>query len=92
MIGLAIVAGVILISLAYLAVLALMAAAEARVERTVVCPKTHADATVTAEPAHAVLSVLTGDAPRVGSCSEWPERAGCGRGCEDQLSVAATRR
>jgi hypothetical protein len=60
-----------------------------RGQRLITCPENHRPAGVRVDARHAAGSAL-GHAPhlRVSECSRWPERAGCGQQCLEQIAAA----
>ena len=58
----------------------------ARAERQVACPDAGATALVALDPWYAARGRAIGaEERRVRSCSRWPEHAGCGRECLEQI-------
>lgn len=62
---------------------------EARAARIVRCPEGSKSVTVRLDPWHGAKMHMRGDrGRRVQDCTEWPERASCGRGCLVQVDAA----
>src|SRR5947208_2217699 len=54
--------------------------------RAIVCPENLRPAGVTVDARHAALTGFAGsERLRLSSCSRWPERAGCGQQCLNQI-------
>ena len=61
-----------------------------RGERLVTCPETQKAAAVDYDTKHLVKEVLFGTpSVRLGECSRWPERQGCGQECLQQIEVSS---
>jgi hypothetical protein len=57
--------------------------------RIVTCPETRATAAVTVDVGHAAVAAVLEKADlKLGTCSRWPERAGCDQGCAAQIVEA----
>jgi hypothetical protein len=53
------------------------------------CPENHQPAGVSIDAAHAATTALGGNPSlRLSACSRWPERAGCGQECLQQLAAS----
>jgi hypothetical protein len=62
---------------------------QTRGPRVVTCPETMAPATVAADAGHAAVTAVAGRLElRLQDCSRWPEKAGCGQVCLDQIESA----
>jgi hypothetical protein len=82
-----VLAGVTGVAVAYVLMLVAAAVIGARMKRTVSCPADGERAEIRTDARHAARSMFTGEAQRVTECSLWPERRGCDRACQRQLSV-----
>ena len=61
----------------------------ARVSRPVNCPASREAAVIELDTWYAVkMHTLGNDERRIGACSRWPERRGCGQECLVQISAA----
>lgn len=61
----------------------------ARGARVVTCPETHAPAGVGADARGAALAALRGHRKlELSTCTRWPERAGCGQECLQEIEKA----
>ena len=58
----------------------------ARRRQRVRCTETGKDVQVRCDPVQAARATFTDEPPRVDDCSRWPERAGCDRACEKDVS------
>lgn len=67
----------------------LVAYAERRGTRRIVCPATSEAATIDLDPSHAMVPAAFQQTPdlRVRACSEWPGRAGCAERCLAQVRL-----
>jgi hypothetical protein len=60
-----------------------------RGKRLVTCPETQRPAAVEVDAARAAISAATGlEHLELHRCSRWPERAGCGQECLQQIALA----
>jgi hypothetical protein len=56
--------------------------------RVITCPDSQQPAAVTVDARHAALTAAGGhERLRLDSCSRWPEKAGCGQGCLEQIAT-----
>ena len=84
------VLGVLVLSFVPVAVLTIRALLRHRRPRVVTCPETRHHAEVRLDAGHAAFTTATGQPElRVHSCTQWPERAGCGQECVSQVETAA---
>ena len=61
----------------------------ARGARVVTCPETHAPAGVSVDAGGAALAALRGHQKlALETCTRWPERAGCGQECLEEIAKA----
>ena len=56
--------------------------------RVITCPDSQQPAAVTVDARHAAFTAAGGhEHLRLDSCSRWPEKAGCGQGCLEQIAT-----
>ena len=60
-----------------------------RGDRVITCPENHRPAGVSVDAQHVAAQPFAGSPQlRLSSCSRWPERAGCGQQCLNQIEAA----
>lgn len=86
-----VLAGIVVIGIGYVLLpVAVDAFLRYRGKRPVRCPQTGARAEVELDARAAALAAMfTHPDPRVGRCSEWPQRKGCQQGCVSELGQPA---